>query len=95
MSRNLANGSMGLLNLVVMWIPVLFLSYVPSEDSSFYENFETPNREQKTVSVSERFSRICSTFHRRVSVSHISIHYEYCLCHNNTTCCFDRLFIME
>ena len=43
---NLANGSMGLLNLVVMWIPVLFLSYVPSEDSSFYEKFATPNREQ-------------------------------------------------
>ena len=43
---NLANGSMGLLNLIVMWIPVLFLCYVPSEDSSFYEKFETPNREQ-------------------------------------------------
>lgn len=83
---NLANGSMGLLNLVVMWIPVLFLSYVrnvrvrstrmpivslahglslectreysniitktqtpkqvPPEDSSFYEKFATPNREQ-------------------------------------------------
>ena len=113
---NLANGSMGLLNLVVMWVPVLFLSYVRNIDFLRIEHTKThsntkpgtlrgplvlrKSRDAKSrtslLSVSQWFSRISlQRFVRRVSVSHISIHYEYCVCHNNTTGCFDRLFIME
>ena len=113
---NLANGSMGLLNLVVMWVPVLFLSYVRNIDFLRIEHTKTHSNtkpgtlrgllvlrkfrdaESRTslLSVSQWFSRISlQRFVRRVSVSHISIHHEYCLCHNNTTCCFDWLFIME